>query len=90
MVEPLRVFRTCLLYRLYAGELLHWVNLLIEILCAEVTEVRERKYRLSLFGFLCRHLYNLFFFYNFNLCLEEPFSPDHLCMFHYHCLHLWR
>ena len=88
MIESLGVLGTCLLYRLYASEVLHGVYLLIEVLCAEVTEVRECKYRFPFFGFLGRHLYDLFLFNDFDLSLEEAFTTDHLSVLDYHCLHL--
>ena len=88
LIESLGVLRTCLLYRLYAGELLHRVHLLIEVLCAEVTEVGECEYRVSFFGLLSRHLYDFLFFYDFDLSLKEAFTADHLSMPDDHSLHL--
>ena len=88
MIESLGVLGTSLLYRLYASELLHRVHLLIEVLCAEVTEFRECEYRFSFFGFLGRHLYDLFLFNDFDLSLEEAFTADHLSVLDDHRLHL--
>jgi hypothetical protein len=88
MIESLGVLGTCLLYRLYASEVLHGVHLLIEVLCAEVTEVRECEYRFTFFGFLGRNLNDLFLFNDFDLSLEEAFTSDHLSVFDYHRLHL--
>ena len=90
LIESFRVLRTSLLYRLYAGVVLHWVHLLVEVLRAEVAEVREREYGLSLLGFFGGDLYDLFLLDDLDLCLEEALSSDHLCVLDYHRLHLGR
>lgn len=90
LIKSLGVFGTCLLYRLYAGVVLHWVHFLVEVLRAEVAKVRECKDWLTFLGLLSGNLNDLFLLYYFNLSLEEAFSSDHLCVLHYHSLHLRR
>lgn len=88
LIESLGILRTCLLNRLNAGKFCYWVNLLVEVFGPEITEVGERKYRLSLLGFLGGDLNVLLLFYDFDLSLEEAFTTYHLGVFNYHSFHL--
>lgn len=88
LIESLGILRTGLLNRLNAGEFRHWVNLFVEVFGAEIAEIGERKYRLSLLGFISGDLNVLFLLNDFDLSLEEAFTTDHLSVFNYHRLHL--
>jgi len=91
VIESLRVFSPCLLYRADPCELLHRIHLFIEVLASEIIEVLECEDRISLFDLLINgHLNYLLFLDNLNLCLEEAASIDDLAVLDHHRFHFWQ
>ena len=78
---------------LETGKVLKWIDLLLEVLCAEIREAREGKNSLILARLLLvlrpnSHLYDLLLLNDVNLRLEEPATTDDLSVLYYNCFNL--